>query len=256
MSRQKLQDRVAIVTGASSGIGKEVALAFGREGARVIAAARSVDKLASVVDEIRSLGSEAEAFAADLSSENANAELVKFTLEKFGSVHVAFINAGSYKYMDLDDVTEEVIDSIFGINYKSVVFGLKHLIPAMRNTAEDKGSIIITSSCLAASISTRMAHSMIYASSKAAVKTIMHYAAIIAADKVRVNSIAPGLVRTEMNRFISDEDIQRYATEMTLMTRPGSVKEIAPLAVLLACDDGSFATGAEFNVDGGWTLCA
>lgn len=251
----KLSGRVAIVTGGSSGIGYETAKAFAKEGAKVVVAARRKDKLSKVVNEIKADGGEASMFVANVANDHENEKLAQHALSTYGALHIAFLNAGTGVGGSLEEVSDEQIDTIFGANVKSVIFGFKHFYPAMKNTADGKGSIIINTSTLSTAFSTDLVEMAVYSTSKAAAKKYMEYAAAYGANVVRVNAVAPGYVRTSFLESMGDEDkFDKMGSEHALMKRAGRTHEISPLVVYLASDDSSFVTGSEFVVDGGFAL--
>lgn len=250
----KLQGRVALVTGASTGIGRDAALSLAQEGAKVVAVARTEDKLVSLVKEIEAAGGEATHFRADLSLDASNREMVQHALSTYGALHVAFLNAGGGEACGIENVTDEHVDFTFNKNVKSVLFGLKHTLPAMRETAGGKGSIIINTSTSSTATSTMMTAMVVYTASKAACKMIMKYAAVHAANEVRVNAVAPGIVKTAAYDVYPPGYVDEIAAKFQLMPRAAECSEISPLVVYLAGDDSSFVTGAEMVIDGGWAL--
>lgn len=250
----RLSNRVAIVTGASSGIGRGVAIAFARERAKVVIAGRSEEKLQAVAAEIRAENGEVSIYAGDLSKERANMELVQVALDTYGSVDVISINAGVFVSSTLEEVTEEMIDVVFGVNFKAVVFALKYALPALRATVDGRGAVVVTTSAMSSAVSVKLSESFLYSASKAAAKMLVQYAAIQAAGDVRVNAIAPGLIRTPMHDAVGDNGLDELASETALIPRGGQVDEVVPTIVHLVSDDSRFTTGAEFVVDGGWSL--
>lgn len=249
----RLNDQVALITGAASGIGKETALLFAAEGASVVAVDVNLDAAEAVVADIAASGGKAIAVKADV-SKAADCEAMVAAAEKaFGKLTVLFNNAG-ISHADDDDAistTEDVWDLTFAINVKGVFLGCKYGIPALRRAGG--GSIINTASFVA--ILGAATPQLAYTASKGAVLSMSReLAAIHARENIRVNALCPGPLRTEllMKYLNTDEKKQRRLVHIP-MGRFGEAKEIAKAALYLASDDSSFVTGSEFLVDGGIT---
>ncbi|CAN0123925.1 unnamed protein product, partial [Scytosiphon promiscuus] len=168
---------------------------------QVVIAARREDKLKEVVDEIASAGGEAVLVVGDVTKEADCKKMVDTAVEKFGRLHVAFNNAGIFRHTTFADIAEGDIDDLLNVHVKSLAFCFKYQIPAMAESAEGKGSIIVCTSSMAlrTPTATNMKSSGMYAASKAAAEMLMKYAAMEgAASGVRVNSVAPGHVETPM----------------------------------------------------------
>mmetsp|Transcript_24786 Transcript_24786/g.97966 ORF Transcript_24786/g.97966 Transcript_24786/m.97966 type:complete len:249 (-) Transcript_24786:408-1154(-) len=244
-----LAGKVLIVTGASAGMGEAVALGAAKAGAKVVAVARSGDKLDALVKKIKEAGGEATSYVGDVSLESTAKGMVEQALSAFGALHAAFLNAGYYGGAPITALEGEEIDKVLGINVKSVIFGIKHCLPAMKETSGGTGSIIVNTSTMSSAVTTAMGSAAgIYSASKAAAKMIMTYAAVEAAPEVRVNAIAPGIIKTGMTDAFADE----YSKTLQLIKRPGKVEEVVPLVNYLASDESSFVTGSEMLIDGGW----
>mmetsp|Transcript_11609 Transcript_11609/g.28273 ORF Transcript_11609/g.28273 Transcript_11609/m.28273 type:complete len:255 (+) Transcript_11609:170-934(+) len=253
----KLEGKVVIVTGGASGIGRDTAVLMAKEGAKVVVAGRSKEKLAAVEQEIVEAGGQCTTFSGDLTSETANKDLVSHAVEKYGAVHAAFINAGVYKPCNLAEVTDADLDETFGANFKSAVFALKHLGPAMKETAGGKGSIILNTSAMSTAVKTTLTAGWLYSCAKAAAKMLMTYAAITFAEsEVRVNAVAPGVVSTPILGGMPEEQLNGFASTVHLFPkRAGVPREIASFVTLLASDEGALANGQEFVVDAGFSVC-
>jgi NAD(P)-dependent dehydrogenase (short-subunit alcohol dehydrogenase family) len=245
----RLKDKVALITGAGSGIGRQSALLFAREGAAVVAvdlneqAAR--DTVASIPNAV--------AVRADVSS-SADCERMVAAAEKaFGRLNVLFNNAGIMHAKDDDAVStdESVWDLTLAVNAKGVFLGCKHGIPALRRAGG--GSIINTASFVA-----RMGAAtpqIAYTASKGAVLALTRELAVIhARENIRVNALSPGPLRTELlMSFLDTEEKKRRRLVHLPMGRFGEAEEIAKAALFLASDESSYVTGTEFLVDGGLT---
>ncbi|CAM9191309.1 unnamed protein product [Ectocarpus fasciculatus] len=257
----KLEGRVALVTGASSGIGKATAIAFAKEGAKVVIAARREVKLDEVAEEIKSAGGDVAVVMGDVSKEADCKKMVDAAIEVFGGLHVAFNNAGVFKTVPFVDITEDTIDDILNINVKSIAWCLKYQIPAMKDTAGGQGSIIVNTSVtgLRPSALPGLAGAGMYSASKAAAEMIMKYAAIEVrrgSSGVRVNSVAPGLVETPIFGDMPVDALVAFAGATQLVPRPCAPEEIAKVVIFLASEDATMVTGSTYTMDGGWAMKA
>lgn len=249
----RLQDQVAIITGAGSGIGRESALLFAQEGAALLCVDLNSETAERTASAIRDAGGKATGIAADVSKAADCEAMVEAAELEFGKVTVLFNNAG-ISHADDDDAintTEPVWDLTFQINVKGVFLGCKYGIPALRRAGG--GSIINTASFVArlGAATPQLA----YTASKGAVLSMTReLAAIHARENIRVNALCPGPLRTEllMKYLNTDEKKQRRLVHIP-MGRFGEAQEIAKAALYLASPESSFTTGAEFLVDGGIT---
>jgi NAD(P)-dependent dehydrogenase (short-subunit alcohol dehydrogenase family) len=249
----RLANKVAVITGAGSGIGRESALLFAREGARVVVADVNDDAGQSVVEELRGAGGEAVYVRADV-SKGAEAEgMVRAAEESFGRLDVLFNNAGISHARDDDAVAteEEVWDLTMNINLKGVFLGCKYGIPALRRAGG--GSIINTASFVA--LLGAATPQLAYTASKGGVLAMTRELAVIhARENIRVNALCPGPLRTELlMKYLDTEEKRQRRLVHVPMGRFGEAREIAQAALFLASDESSFTTGATFLVDGGIT---
>jgi NAD(P)-dependent dehydrogenase (short-subunit alcohol dehydrogenase family) len=239
--KRELEGKVAIVTGASSGIGYSVALRLAKEGASVVAAARRVDKLNGLVTQIEKAGDRAFAVEFDATKEADHKRLVEETVKKYGRLDIAFNNAGVIEAGPVTGITEEQISRVFDTNCKGVLLGMKHQIPALISSGTN-GVIINNSSFL----STRhVAGLSLYSASKSFVDTASRIAAIENRGKVRMNVVAPGFIESEI---MKDKET---AKKSTLVQRHGVGEDAAEWIVQLASDKASFITGVILPIDGG-----
>ena len=249
----KLQWKVAIVTGAASGIGAHSARLMASEGATVVCVDRDHHGANTVANEITAAGGRAKALTADISSEDEVRSMVETTVEDFGRLDVLFNNAGVMLPADGDAETtnEDVWDKTFAINVKGVWLGCKYGIPAMRDTGG--GSIINTASFVA--LVGAATAQLAYTASKGAVLSMTRELAVIhARENIRVNALCPGPLATKLLMdFLDTEEKKQRRLVHVPMGRFGEPEEMAKAALFLASDDSSYMTGATFTVDGGLT---
>jgi NAD(P)-dependent dehydrogenase (short-subunit alcohol dehydrogenase family) len=249
----RLANKVAVITGAGSGIGRETALLWAREGARLVVADVNEAGGRETVDAVTGGGGEAVFVRADV-SKGADAEaMVRAAEETFGALHVLFNNAGiSHANDDNAETTEEEVwDLTMAINLKGVFLGCKYGIPAIRRAGG--GSVINTASFVA--ILGAATPQLAYTASKGGVLSMSRELAVIhARENIRVNALCPGPLKTEllMQYLDTEEKLQRRLVHIP-MGRFGEAGEIAKAALFLASDESSFVTGATFLVDGGIT---
>ena len=244
---------MALVTGAGSGIGRESALVFAAEGARVVAVDLDEATAAETADMVADAGGEASPFAADVSEAAASAAMVAHAEERFGRLDVLFNNAGIMRGDDDDAVAtdEAVWDVTMNVNAKGVFLGCKYGIPALRRAGG--GSIVNTASFVA--VLGAATPQIAYTASKGAVLALTRELAVIhAREGIRVNALCPGPLRTELLMKVLDtEEKRRRRLVHVPMGRFGEAAEIARAALFLASDESSFVTGTTFLVDGGIT---
>ncbi len=249
----RLQDKVALITGGGSGIGRESALLFAHEGAAVVVVDIDASAAARVADEIRTLGGRAIDYAADVASSSACEGMVRHAEESFGALHILFNNAGIMLGADDDAVnTDEAIwDKTMAVNLKGVFLGCKYGIPALRRAGG--GSIVNTASFVA--LLGAATPQLAYTASKGGVLALTRELAIVhARENIRVNALCPGPLRTELLMKFLDTETKRQRRLVHIpMGRFGEAKEMAQAALYLASDESSFVTGTEFVVDGGIT---
>lgn len=249
----KLEGKVAIITGATSGIGQQTAVDFAAEGAKVVVAGRRRQEGEAIVHEISEAGGEATFIQTDVTDEQQVADLVRQTVERYGKLDVAFNNAGTVSaFGALPDQTREAWQAEIDVNLSSVFYSMKHEIPAMLGNGG--GSIINNASQLGAVGIGGGAGP--YVAAKHGVVGLTRAAALEQAQSgVRVNAILPAGVDTPLFRSTMGATAEGAAQIASLhpVNRVSQPSEISPLVVYLASDQASFVTGSALAIDGGWT---
>lgn len=245
----KLQGRVALVTGAGTGIGREIAELFGREGAKVaVNYSRSRDAAEEVVTAIRGAGGIATTIAADVSRQSDVQAMLTRVNEEYGGLDILVNNAGwstRIPHDQLDDLTDDIWDRTFNTNLRGTFYCVRAAVPLLR---KNEGASVVNIASVAGV--TGMGSSVAYAASKGAMITMTKSLARALAPAIRVNAIAPGFVRTRFADWPSSAFDQGEA--ITPLKRLATVEEIAALALHLAVDARS-TTGETIVVDGGLT---
>ena len=249
----RLQDKVALITGGGSGIGRETAVLFAKEGAAVVVADVNDAGGEETVQLVRQAGGQATYVHADVALAVDCAAMVQTAETHFGKLNVLFNNAGIMLSEDDDAInTEEAIwDLTMAVNLKGVYLGCKYGIPALRRAGG--GSIINTASFVA--LLGAATPQLAYTASKGGVLSMTRELAVIhARENIRVNALCPGPLRTELlMKFLNTEEKRQRRLVHIPMGRFGEAKEMAYAALYLASDESSYVTGSEFVVDGGIT---
>ncbi|HLA94233.1 MAG TPA: glucose 1-dehydrogenase [Pyrinomonadaceae bacterium] len=244
----KLQGKVAVVTGASKGIGAAIAKTFGAEGASVVVNyASSKDGAEKVVAEIVAAGGKAVAVQGDVSKTADSEAIIQAAIDNFGKLDILVNNSGVYEFNGIEDVTEENFHRIFNVN----VLGTLLTTRAASKYLTEGGSIINIGSAVTA---LTPPNSAVYTGTKGAVDAITGVLAReLAPRKIRVNTLNPGMVETEgvhTAGFLGTE-FEAWAVANTPLGRVGQVNDIAPVAVFLASDESSWVTGEKILASGG-----
>lgn len=250
---RQLKNKVAIVTGASSGIGYETAKLFAAEGASVVVGARRQDNLDRLVEEIQADGGTAIALAGDVKEEPYAEALVSLALENFSGVDIGFNNAGTLGEMgDTTGVSLAGWQETLETNLTSAFLGAKHQLPAL--SKRRGGSLIFTSSFVGYTLG--MPGMAAYAASKAGMIGLTKaLAAEYGPQAIRVNALLPGGTDTDMGRAVADTpDMIKFVQNLHALKRMATAEEIAQTALYLASDASSFTTGQAIIADGGVSI--
>jgi NAD(P)-dependent dehydrogenase (short-subunit alcohol dehydrogenase family) len=245
----RLKDKVAIITGAGSGIGRGIAIAFSEEGAKTVICDINPEGL----DETsKGLKTEHLKLIIDVSKERDIETMVSETIKKFKRIDILINNAGIEVTGNLTDITEEQWYKLMDVNLKGVYFGMKHALPYMMENMKGK---IINISSLAAYCGAPMM--TLYSTAKAGIIGLTKSAAVeYAAYKININAICPGFVYSGMTKPVLDiEEMKNVVLDRTPVGVIGEpYKDIAPLAVYLASDESDFMTGQAIIIDGGYSV--
>jgi len=245
-----LSGKIALVTGASRGIGRACALALGRAGARVLVHyARSEEEANAVVAEIRLLGGSAEKLAADLALKDGSHQLAQQVRGIVGErLDILVANAGISKSSSLEQTTVDEFDRLYAINVRGPYFLVQQLLPIM---GKDSSIILISSLAAYAAVGDLSA----YAATKGAVATLVkHFAAALGPKGIRVNAVAPGVVDTEMSSFTKTEAGREAVLGMQALKRIAKPDDAGGVVVFLASEEARWVTGDTIHVDGGSKL--
>ena len=245
----RLQNKIAIITCAGSGIGQGIALAFVKEGAKVVVADWSEEGGKEAVEQVRKINGEAVFVKTDVSKTVDIDKMVKTCLDKFGRVDILVNNAGIYRVYNLHEMSEEDWDKTINVNLKSVFLGSKRVIPEMLKQGQGK---IINTASIAGLVG--FAQSGAYCASKGGIIALTKEMALdYAPKKINVNCICPGIIKTAMTKdMITDPATKQFLESSTPYPRLGEPADIAMAAVYLASNESDFVNGHVLVVDGGW----
>lgn len=257
----RIKDKVAIITGATQGIGETAARLFLAEGAKVVLCARGEEAGKSLAEE---LGENCRFFRLDVASYENWQECMDYTLKEFGKLDILINNAGISVVETIADTTPESYDAIININQKGVFYGMKLAIEAMKNNpdaARTSKCAIVNTASIDGVVGDPLYFS--YCASKSAVESMTRCAAIYCGENglnIRVNAVAPGYIMTPMAEQDAEEKgmtIEEYEREMAVSHPIGHIgrpEDIAYAYLYLASDEASFVTGTTLKVDGGYTI--
>ncbi|EFM10018.1 short-chain dehydrogenase/reductase SDR [Paenibacillus curdlanolyticus YK9] len=244
----QLTNKVALITGAGSGMGREEALLFAQEGAKVVATDINEAAVQAVVKEIQAVGGEAISFAHNVASEEDWQRVLEGAFASYHRIDILVNNAGISFAQGMLDTTTEQWDRVMNINLSSVFLGMKLVIPHMQQN--NGGSIVNISSIAGLSGSSGAGA---YTASKGAVRMLTKAAAVdYGKDNIRVNSVHPGFIETPMSaEFVNNEQMRAWFLSQTALPRIGQAREVAQAVLFLASDASAYITGVELPVDGG-----
>jgi len=245
----QLKGHIAVVTGASKGLGRQMAESLAKAGASVAVVARSGDLLAQVVDGIRAAGGKAEPIVADVTEEAAVSEMAAEVAEKLGVCDILINNAGINNRKSIVDFSLDEWNEILGVNLTGPFLCSRAFVPGMK---EKKWGRIINMTSIMSHVS--LPNRTGYSTTKAGLIGFTRALALeLASDGVTVNGISPGPFATEMNKpLIEDPEKNKMFLERIPIGRWGKVKEIGALAAYLCSEDAGFITGTDIVIDGGW----
>ena len=245
-----IKERVAIITGASAGIGRGITHIFAQEGAKIVTASRNIEAGERLVREVKDAGGDAIFVAADISRKLDNEKVAAAALERFGRIDILVHNAGIFWEVMLDDMTEDDWDRCHNLNLKGTLFSTQAVLPAMKR--QKHGRILVTSSITGPK--TGMPGFAHYGASKGGVNGFVRNAAVeLAPHGITVNAVEPGNILTEGLADLGED----YLTTMTKaipLGKLGSPEDIAYAMAFLASDEAGWITGQTLTVDGGQTL--
>jgi NAD(P)-dependent dehydrogenase (short-subunit alcohol dehydrogenase family) len=249
MHKSNLKGRNALITGASKGLGRAMAVALAQNGAHLVLVARNRDKLESVAREVAAAGSTADVFDADITSEAQVLQLEKDVTEKVGKIQILVNNAGTNLRKNITDFTLDEWRGVQDTNLTSVFLMCRSFVPHMKGTGYGR---IINMTSIMAHVS--MPQRAAYSSTKAALLGLTKAMALeLATEGITVNGISPGPFATEMNLAITQNpELNAQFVSRIPVGRWGEVEEIGALAAFLCGENAGFITGTDILIDGGW----
>ena len=255
----QLQGKVALITGAGSGIGQAAALLLGADGARIAAVSRTEEELRRTVQQVRARGGDGEVFTADVSSDEQMRAVAEAVAAKWGRIDIVFANAGvNGVWAPLEEITTEEWDRTIDINLKGTFLTVKHTLPLLKKQG---GSIIVTASINGTRVFSNTGATA-YACSKAAQVAFTKMLALeLAPHRVRINVVCPGAIDTAIEENTEQRGIEDLGVPVEfpkgwhpLRGEPGTAVQVAHLVHFLASDASDHITGTEMWIDGGESL--
>lgn len=248
--KYNLEGKIAVVTGASKGIGRGIAIALARQGADVVLAARNKSQLDEAAYEIEKIGRRAKAVCVDVTSKEQIDNMMQNIVAAFGGVDIFVNNAGITVMKRILDTLPEDIDSIFNTNLRGAIYFLQDAARQMIKQGKGGSIIIVTSINAIAPLPSQA----FYSSTKAALEALMRcLASDLAKEGIRVNSVAPGAIATDMNNHFTPEAVERVSSKIPI-GRIGEPAEIADVVTFLASDAARYITGTTIIADGGYLM--
>ena len=250
MNPKSLTNKTALITGASKGLGKAMAIALAQAGARLILVSRDAEKLAGTAESVRQCGGAADIFPTDITDEQQVLELEKRVVERAGKIHILINNAGVNNRKAITEFTLAEWRQVLDTNLTSAFLMCRSFVPHLKG--QGYGRILnLTSIMSHVALPGRTA----YASSKTGLLGFTRALALeLAPEQITVNGISPGPIATEMNLpILQNPELNQQFIAKLPIGRWGNVEEIGKLAVFLCSDDAGFITGTDILIDGGWT---
>ncbi len=249
----KLTGKVAVVTGASSGMGHAIVELFVKEGASVVAVARRKDRLDALAESLSDAPGKIAVYPGDISSREVNEGMIEFAMKQFGGFDILVNNAGVMDDMSpVGDATDEKYEQVMKVNLYGPMAAMRKAVNVFKANGT-KGSIVN----IASMGGLRTVAGVIYCASKAAVISMTQNTAYMyQPDGIRCNAIAPGGINTEISNSMGMPNMAGYGRIQGILgcaPAPGDAEDIASAALFLACDDSSYISGAVLPVDGGWS---
>lgn len=248
----KLKEKIAVITGAGSGIGEAIAIRFAKEGATVVLVGKTKSNLERTYDKLAPYSSQSMIYEVDVTDEAGMKQLFKDVYDRFGRIDIVVNNAGIGLAATVTETSSEDWDKLMNVNVKGVFFGCKYSIPYMQKQG---GGVIINMASVAGVVG--LYNRAAYCTSKAAIIGLTKSIAIdYAEDNIRVVAISPGTIETPYVDKILQNDPNKEATRKAMEARQpigrmGTPEEIANATAFIASDEASFVTGSNFIIDGG-----
>lgn len=252
----RLENKVAVITGGGSGMGRASAVLFAKEGAKVVVGGRNLEHLKETVSMIKSAGGDATHMQTDVSEPKEVERLIQTAVETYGKLNVLYNNAGRQLVKTIEDTTPEEWDAVIRVNLRGAWLGCKYAVPEMKKAGG--GAIVSTSSIFAWVVDPGQSA---YCPSKGGLYTLTRQLALeLAPYRIRVNCICPGYIGTDylekdfFDRQPDPEEARRKAAALHPIGHIGRPEDIAYGALYLASDESSFVTGHALTIDGGYTI--
>lgn len=252
----RLKDKVAVVTGASSGMGRAIALAFAKEGAKVVAVARRKEMLDELVDEAKAFGGTIVAIQGDVSQKSVNEHMIDYAVETFGSIDILVNNAGIVdQNMPVAELSDELWERVLTVNLTGPMYACRKAVQKML----EKGSGNIINIASIGGLRGGVAGTSYITSKFGLIGMTKNIGYMYAKEGIRCNAICPGGVNTEITlKGVGFENASKFGSERAMLgtannPRSADPEEIANIAVFLASDESSFINGAAIVADGGWS---
>lgn len=245
----KLKDKVSIVTGSTSGMGRASAVLFAKEGSKVVVCGRNEERAKAVVAEIKAAGGTAIYVIVDMSNMDGLDIIIDKTIEAFGTVDILYNNAGMLSTTPITEISSEEWTAVMNTNVNASLYLTQKVVPIMK----EKGKGVIINTTSVAGYSAHLGFAA-YVTSKHAMEGLTKSMAFELGPEIRVNAIAPGAIHTGMVDSIGGVEAIQEMVDAAPLKRVGLPEDIARVALFLATDESSFMTGQSLRVDGGYEV--